>query len=672
MNTQILNNLKKNFVLKDDALPFSFKYDGAALNEIEKQVSFQAVDADGKISEVITVTLPDGLKAETYLDYIPAYGSYEWVTYYENTGTADSKTLSAIFDADLNLPFEFDPPYSSNTFIPGPETVHIYNPYGSTGNRNEFSNTCDHIMPGKNRFYKTRGGRSSNDKAPFFDVNRGDKGYIFAIGWTGQWNCMFERTDEYVNVKSCVENAEFYLHPGERIRTTSFVILPYENGMTTAHNTWRKLIRTNYSLIGKPGRDTHGPLMQSFWGGLSSDRLIDRIEKIGKSNLGYECMWIDAGWYGHSEQECLNDSDGDWYEHTGSWVVNKNYHPNEMKDVFETITDAGFKSLLWVEPERCKSGTDSVKEHPDWFWRCPEGDKANNLLLNLGNPDALQWTIDLISGFIEDFNLYCYRQDFNTEPLSYWRYNDEPGRAGLNEIKHIMGLYIFWDTLLEKFPNLMIDNCASGGRRIDIETLRRSFPMWRSDYQCSLNHDPETAQTHSSSFAWWMPYSGSGYGVGKFDSYRMRSCFAPSLQTGHWWCALPGMDFDESYTEEVLDWIRKANYEYLRAREYLDKDYYPLIMSSMDDTNWSASQYHDPDKNEGFIVAFRRPGAVYKFASLEVKGFDADKIYIFESIGEDYEVADTFEMAGKDLLENGIDVELSQKRSSLLYFYKVK
>ena len=86
----------------------------------------------------------------------------------------------------------------------------------------------------------------------------------------------------------------------------------------------------------------------------------------------------------------------------------------------------------------------------------------------------------------------CYRQDYNTGMLTeYGELTDGENRKGITEIKHIMGLYRLWDTLLSRFPNLVIDNCASGGRRIDIETLSRSIAFFRSDYQCEFNSHAE-------------------------------------------------------------------------------------------------------------------------------------------------------------------------------------
>ena len=75
-----------------------------------------------------------------------------------------------------------------------------------------------------------------------------------------------------------------------------------------------------------------------------------------------------------------------------------------------------------------------------------------------------------------------------------WEYNDEDGRRGIVEIKYINNLYYFWDSLLARFPHLLIDNCAGGGNRIDIEMLSRSVSLWRSDYYVRWDACPEVFQ----------------------------------------------------------------------------------------------------------------------------------------------------------------------------------
>ena len=89
-----------------------------------------------------------------------------------------------------------------------------------------------------------------------------------------------------------------------------------------------------------------------------------------------------------------------------------------------------------------------------------------------------------------------------------------------------MGLYKFWDMLLEKYPDLLIDNCASGGR-IDIETLKRAIPFFRSDYQCEFNPNPDVTQTHGTNISRYLPYTGCTSKV-KNDTYAVRSTYSSS------------------------------------------------------------------------------------------------------------------------------------------------
>ncbi len=94
----------------------------------------------------------------------------------------------------------------------------------------------------------------------------------------------------------------------------------------------------------------------------------------------------------------------------------------------------------------------------------------------------------MLKEHISELKPDCLRIDFNFSPLPFWRENDAQDRNGITEIKYINAFYRLWNILPDQFPNLIIDNCASGGRRIDIETLKRSVPLWRSDLVCPANY----------------------------------------------------------------------------------------------------------------------------------------------------------------------------------------
>jgi len=98
--------------------------------------------------------------------------------------------------------------------------------------------------------------------------------------------------------------------------------------------------------------------------------------------------------------------------------------------------------------------------------------------------------VEHVSHMIEREGIDTYRQDFNFEPLTLWQFNDTPDRIGITEIEHVEGYLSYFDELHRRFPNLLIDTCASGGRRNDLETLRRAVPLWRSDFP----YDPAAMQ----------------------------------------------------------------------------------------------------------------------------------------------------------------------------------
>jgi hypothetical protein len=72
-----------------------------------------------------------------------------------------------------------------------------------------------------------------------------------------------------------------------------------------------------------------------------------------------------------------------------------------------------------------------------------------------------------------------YRNDFNMDPLPYWRAADAPDRQGITEIRYVEGLYAMWDEIRAKTSGTVPDDCASGGRRIDLEMCIRSIVQTR-------------------------------------------------------------------------------------------------------------------------------------------------------------------------------------------------
>ena len=643
---------------------FSFLYDGKSLDKLNYTVN---VTEDGN-TLTTEYCLDDGLKITNIANKHEKFNAYEWVNYIENTSDKPSKLITELYDCDCSLDFEHEDKRKWTAYFPDKDSAtKVYAPSGSTWSPDEFCCDADliientrvnHIYPGQTKEYSTIGGRSSNKHAPFFNISKNNGGIIFAIGWTGQWNCAVSREEDSVTIKTKIEDTHFILMSGEKIRTSSIVIMPYTGNFTQSQNKWRRLVKEDFSPLGKEGRDCYGPLCASIWGGMKTESVLKRIKTIKNNNLPITHIWMDAGWYGESTDPTPDEFEGDWPTHTGDWVVSSKIHPNGLTDVSKAIHDAGMKFILWFEPERVMRNTPITKIHPEYFYEVSADN--NNLLLNLGDENAWSYCFNTISGLIEKLNIDFYRQDFNFNPLPYWRKADADDRKGMTEIKHINGLYRLWDALLEKFPHIMIDNCASGGRRLDIETLRRSQPLWRSDYMCPANYDDFAAQCHALNFNTWMPYSGTGSGR-IYDIYNMRSSYGSSLTTNYTFSEREEFGNDA----EKMKLLKKFTDEYIKVRPYFSEDFYPLTEYPDKTDVWCAMQFDRPEGNDGIIQLFRRENSPYSTAVFNLGGIDKNAEYTFC----DADSNESFVVSGKSLAENGFKITIDKPHTSKILFY---
>lgn len=315
----------------------------------------------------------------------------------------------------------------------------------------------------------------------------------------------------------------------------------------------------------------------------------------------------------------------------------------------------GLKFLLWFDPEVAGPGTETAKKHPEWIIR--ESENSNGLY-NLGNPDALKYMTDLISGNLIKWDVDIMRNDYNTDPASYWKMADEPSRTGITEIRYVEGLYKFWDALLKRKPDLLIDNCASGGKRIDYETCKRSVPLWRSDYQCFRFPDlMEASQNQTYGLCHYLPYNSTGQGL-SFNPYderslsstsRVFSIHPPSFE------ALQAFPFDKA--KKVWDDIK--SYNYLMAG-----DYYPLTDFGQGDNVWMAWQFDCPEIEEGCVICFRRKDAPYPMAEFKLHGINPDAQYKLTDIDTHSDKI----VSGKELEK--LLVELEPLTSKVLKYKK--
>jgi len=561
----------------------------------------------------------------------------EWTLYLRNIGSNDTPIISDI--EALNTGFQF----------PAGGDVTLHHWAGSQATADDYRPFETRLGAGEQKKFASQGGRGSDGVWPYFDLDWGGEGVIAAIGWPGQWAATFARdATTGLRLRAGQELTHFRLKPGEEVRTPLIVLQFWKGGnWVRAQNIWRRWMRDHN--VPRLNGELPPPLLPA-----SSGNQLSEMQKANEQNqkqfiagyldhgvqLGF--WWMDAGWYTFRE--------GWW--NVGTWEVDRQRFPHGLRAVSDYAHERGVKTLLWFEPERVTPGTWVYENHTEWLL----GVDGKQKLLDLGNPAARQWVIDHVEKVMADEGIDIYRQDFNFEPLGYWRANDAPDRQGITEIKHVTGYLAFWDELRRRHPGLLIDTCASGGRRNDLETLRRSVPLHKSD----MEYPNLTAkQTQLYGIAFWVPYFGAPvYPAERVEVYGFRSGMAPMTGLGY---DTRREDLDYTLLRRLVGQWRKV------APIILHGDYYPLTPWSAASDAWIAYQFDWPGMNQGVVQAFRRPDNSSLSARFRFCGLNADVNYELLNLDEE----GTQVRRGRELMENGLLITLTNRPSAALFTYKL-
>ena len=635
--------------------PFSFIYDGQPSASFIKTWRYEATsnrtDNPDVVSYTFTYTQPtDGLRVRCEVKGYVSFGSIDWVLYVENNGRTNSKPLRALQAVDLGLRYGKSGQFVMN-YIEGSQIT-----------KDDFQPRQLILPTGKPMVMSPEGGRSSQGKyTPFFCITSPQGGgVVLSIGWTGNWQAsVCAQSGNEVSLKAGQKRFDLYLRPSEQIRTPRVNIMFWEGADYLAGtNQFRRLVLAHNSrrIDGKvaqypfsTGFNYHEPQPMQEYSCLTQQYAIAMVNRNYRFDIRPDVFWLDAGWH----QDAGDYQHGrNWANTTGNWTVDSSRFGGTLRPIANAIHRHGAKFMVWFEPERVVVGTQWAVEHNKWMLHKPQG--GDWLLFNLADPKACEWLCQYYGKMIEDNGIDYYRQDCNIEPEPYWEAADEPNRAGITEIRYIEGLYRFWDYLLQRFPHLLIDNCASGGRRIDWETTGRSAPLWQSDYY--HYYATEGLQTQNYGLNLFLPFHGTG--VATNDAYAARSSYS-SAMICHW----------KLTTKQTnLEVVHHSINEYLSVKPYYTADYYPLtgVDSTTAANRWLAYQLNRSTDGTGVILAFRRPESTDSTVTVHLRGLDNNLQYELKNADTGSKTV----LSGRDLA-NGLQLKLSQPRSSLLLRYNV-
>lgn len=567
------------------------------------------------------------------------FPTVEWTLYFKNAGNADTPILADIRALDTWLRRD-----AAGDFL-------LHHSVGSPCQPNDYQPLETPLGPNAAKRISAAGGRPTNSDLSYFNVEMpGEGGVIAVVGWPGQWAAEFTRDeDKGLHLVAGQELTHFKLLPGEEVRSPLIVLQFWKGDYIQSQNTWRRwMIAHN---VPRPGGKLVPTHYAACFGNMQphADEELAIIDGYLREGIKPDFWILDAGWY---------PSRGEW-SNTGTWDVDAERFPRGLRELADHVHANGMQFVVWFEPERLVPGSWLDQNHPEWLLPCkadadtmPQLGKKHKRLLNLGHPEAWKWVLEHFDNLLTTQGIDVYRQDFNMDPLEHWRIADAPDRQGITEIKHVTGYLAYWDELLRRHPDLWIDTCASGGRRNDLETLRRSVPLLRSDFFST----PTAQQSQTYGISLWIPYYGSG--LGEKTPYWFRSCIFPASRVG----------WDTRKTDLDYPLLRRMIAEFRTVEPYLLGDYYPLTPYSLEKNVWMAWQFDRPERGEGFVQAFRREANSEDSIRIKLRGLDSNVVYSLTN----FDVAGTTEMTGRELMDGGLPVAIKDQPGAAIITYKKK
>lgn len=212
--------------------------------------------------------------------------------------------------------------------------------------------------------------------------------------------------------------------------------------------------------------------MNCLFGEPTTEKEIPMIRRA--ADIGCEYYCVDCGWY----------SPGHWWDNVGEWMPSNERFPGGIKEVMDYIRSCGMIPGLWLEIEVMGINCPLASKVPDEWYFKRHGKKVayrSRYQLDFRNPEVRKYAADVIDRLVNEYGVGYIKMDYNIEPGIGTE--TEADSCGDGLLLHNRAYLDWLDGIFEKYPDLVIENCSSGGMRIDYAMLSRHSIQSTSDQE---------------------------------------------------------------------------------------------------------------------------------------------------------------------------------------------
>ena len=491
---------------------------------------------------------------------------------------------------------------------------------------------------------------------------------VIHLAWSGNWEMEFINDDEpnryaghnvprdaclYARIGMAGPAPLRVLEPSETAKTPAVHIGFLFGGLDEGVQALHTHLRQSVMLPLPAGRENRVEVNHTGFtmnAQVTEAQLYEDIDVA--ADAGAELFMLDAGWFG--------SENATWAEVVGDWDQESPLLVSGVKAAFDRVRKRGMLTGLWVEAERMGPASRALRRHPDWQMT-RRGSSIPNL--DLSKPEVAEHLESTIVDIIERYELDCFRLDYNISVGE----GGEVVRGGYAENtlwRYYDALYGIFDRIHRRFPNLLLENCSSGGGRMDLGMLSRFHwtqltdkwspaPTLKIVNGTTLCLPPERCETILGAIAEGVADLNFMLRVGLFGHMCLSGIYPTMAERHiqsreHW---LHAISLYKAFVRPMLPTCRMFHHT--------------PIQRQTERGDWVVLECASEDAGRAYVGVFRLNGAREDTYRLRPRGLDAGKSYrvTYDSAGW------CRELGGGALMDEGLLVRLAgASLSELLLF----
>lgn len=654
------------------------------------EVALSVKHADGNMSTQMSVVDVDTYKDEQttvtsiklkdnaypfYVDvYYKAYSDVDMIETWTEISHTEKKPVLLTQYSSAYLPIR-----RGNVWL-----SHLY---GSWANEGQLAQ--EQLEPGMTVIKNKDGVRNSHTSHSevMFSLDgkpQENKGRVIgaALCYTGNYKLRIDTDDSdyhqfYAGINE--ENSSYSLDKKEVFRTPALAITYSNEGLSGVSRNFHKWGRMYKLAHGDKERD----ILLNSWEGVYFDINQKGMDQMMEdiSSMGGELFVMDDGWFGDKYPR-NNDSSS-----LGDWVVDEKKLPEGIDGLIRDAKKHGIKFGIWIEPEMANTTSELYEKHPEWIIKSPQrepvlGRGGTQVVLDLANPEVQDFAFDIVDNLMTKHPEIAYiKWDANMAIMNHGSNYLTKDNQSHMYIEYHKGFEKVCQRIREKYPDLVIQACASGGGRANYGYLPYFDEFWVSDNTDALQRV-------------YMQWGTSYF----FPAIAMASHIsaAPNHQTFR---TIPlkyridvamsgrlGMEIQpKNMTDEEKDLCRKAIADYKKIRPVVQFGNIYRLISPYDKLGVASLMYISDVKDKAVFYWWKTEHFVNQhLPRVTMAGLDPEKKYKVMELNRIDNVPLEFEgkvFSGAYLMANGLEIPYNHKvdyhkqndySSRVLYLEEVK